>query len=142
MKTLIIEDDEGCRASLAMFLDGEKVFATNMSEAIRTLQTDHFDAVFLDLGLPDSPPDQTLLAIPGLKSLASNAAFAIVTGFSGQLDAQLVDAIVHKPFDRRGIESAVEQIEFRRTRNQVFASPVKRATGLLMAMLRPPSVCA
>jgi DNA-binding NtrC family response regulator len=140
MKTLIIEDDNGCAESLAMYLGGEVVIVPTMSAAVKELQGSKFDAVFVDLGLPDSTPDNTLMSIPALKALSPNTPFAIVTGFAGYLDAQLVDAIVRKPFDRKGIESAVEQLRFRAVSNEVV-SPVQRASVLLLSILSPRSLC-
>ncbi|MBP5858139.1 response regulator transcription factor [Marivibrio halodurans] len=56
-RILIVDDDEALRVSLAEQLGLYEEFETteraNASEAIETAKADHFDAVLLDVGLPD-----------------------------------------------------------------------------------------
>lgn len=56
-KILIVDDDEALRASLAEQLQLYEEFETteraNAAEAIESAKADHYDAVLLDVGLPD-----------------------------------------------------------------------------------------
>src|SRR3546814_15364991 len=56
-KILLVDDDEALRASLAEQLDLHEEFSTvhagTGAEALSAVKTDRFDAILLDVGLPD-----------------------------------------------------------------------------------------
>lgn len=87
-RLLIIEDNKQEADNLvelvARPLEVETRIAVNMTEGLVLIETWHPDAVLLDLGLPDSPPEITIGQIPRIASLCH--ALVILTGNSG-LDA-------------------------------------------------------
>jgi len=87
MNILIVEDDPGVSASIIRLL--KEVPATlvrapmwrGMEEA---LKVSHFDLILLDLGLPDSSTDETLLKIKDLKMRYPATAVCVITGQPSQ----------------------------------------------------------
>ncbi len=49
----------------------------------------NFDAIILDLSLPDSPREETVKAIPAIKATQPDASIVVVTGAEGMRDAVL-----------------------------------------------------
>ncbi len=115
MRILIIEDEEGVRASLGILLPkwSDIVFAHTMKDAIEVLKGKPFDYVFLDLGLPDSERDETLKSIPAIRAMSGDAGLIIVTATESHLGQYelAADCIVRKPFDRMDIDNAIAKAQ-------------------------------
>lgn len=83
MKVLIIEDDVqwSCVLSAIASFDGGAIVhvAHSMREGWAQMAAQAFDVILLDLTLPDSTPEQTLIAIRTMKHLSASTVI-VVTG--------------------------------------------------------------
>lgn len=95
MKILIVEDDDGVYVTFRNLLKdlGAEIFHAEtwvqMQDAMR-VQT--FDAILLDLGLPDSGTYDTISKIHDLKMSAPSTAICVITGHPGQTREQAIQA--------------------------------------------------
>lgn len=85
MKCVIIEDDEWCATSLVKALSGfycsEPQITGKLIDAYEMLD-ESTELVWLDLGLTDSKPEETIaIGIPTIRSLAPNAAIVSASGY-------------------------------------------------------------
>ena len=82
-KLLLIEDDPGYDALVRRIMGpymAEIITAKTMGDARRDLAMHKFNAVILDLGLPDSLRDETIAAIPAIKESQPESVLVVVTG--------------------------------------------------------------
>src|SRR3546814_160600 len=103
-KILLVDDDEALRASLAEQLDLHEEFSTvhagTGAEALSAVKTDRFDAILLDVGLPDMDGREVCRA---MRRSGVTTPVVMLTGAAGDadtilgLDAGANDYIV-KPF--------------------------------------------
>ena len=101
---VVIEDEPDISALLATLFDAEGyrvIAALNADSALRLVQSNHPDAITLDLGLPDRDGQQLLYELKGDDS-TRGIPVIVVSAYAGRLsndDRRLVAAIVDKPFD-------------------------------------------
>lgn len=113
-RVLIAEDDELIRNLLRAIAErngcGTGVAADGV-EALLLLQQSQFDLVLLDLMMPVMNGYEL---IPHLRTMANRPAVLVVTAMMGdrflELDADVVTAIVHKPFDADFLGSVIAQV--------------------------------
>lgn len=95
MKLLIVEDDSGVYRtfrSLLKDLGAEIVHADSWSAMKEEMRKGQFDAILLDLGLPDSHTDDTLSKIHDLKMSSPATAICVITGHPGQTREAALEA--------------------------------------------------
>ncbi|NBS68352.1 response regulator [bacterium] len=113
-KILIIDDEDGVDAAIDMALpEYEAHHAGTMTEAISALKAQAFEVVFLDLKLPDSNPDRTIMMIPIIRRLAGQAALIAMSGYRAPAieAAGFADAVLNKPFHSGHIREAVRKAQ-------------------------------
>lgn len=129
-RVLIAEDDELVRNLLRTIVERsgcETAVAADGVDALRLLQQSPFDLVLLDLMMPVMNGYEL---IPHLRVMLNRPAVLVVTAMMGdrflELDADVVTAIVHKPFDTELLGSIVAQVAGAmsdRHRAQAFHGP-------------------
>ena len=130
-RVLIAEDDELIRNLLRTIVERsgcETAVAADGVEALRLLQQSPFDLVLLDLMMPAMNGYEL---IPHLRVMQHRPAVLVVTAMMGdrflELDADVVTAIIHKPFDTELFGSIVAQVAGamfeRRRAAQAFLGP-------------------
>ena len=83
MRILIVEDDKAVAELIRRVLrplDAETYLAYDWAGLERALKLFEFDAICLDLGLPDSRTHETLSKIKSLKMSHSRTAIMVITG--------------------------------------------------------------
>lgn len=115
-KRVLIVDDE---ADICLLLSGLlrklgyiPTCAHFIEEGRQCLNTQQFDAVFLDLNLPDGLGFDLL---PSIKKDQTEAKVIMISAFDGQAERrrateQGADYFVGKPFTRRSVEQALQTI--------------------------------
>ncbi|GAB3964346.1 hypothetical protein GCM10028806_01820 [Spirosoma terrae] len=116
-KRVLIVDDE---ADICLLLSGLlrklgyiPTCAHFIEEGRQCLNTQQFDAVFLDLNLPDGLGFDLL---PFIKQDQAEAKIIMISAFDGQAERrrateQGADYFVGKPFTRRSVEQALQTIQ-------------------------------
>jgi DNA-binding response OmpR family regulator len=112
MRVLIVDDYPGLveHYDLALAARGfEVVGASTAGEALMHAVSEPFDAVVLDVELPDgsgSELAQRLRAIPSLE----NAAFVGMSSYPGKRIAEKFDAFLAKPFHPKRLASLLRRL--------------------------------
>jgi DNA-binding response OmpR family regulator len=112
MRVLIVDDYPGLveHFDLALAARGfEVVGAATVGEALMHAVAGPFDAVVLDVELPDgSGPElaQRLRAIPSLE----NASFVGMSSFAGKRLAEKFDAFLKKPFHAKRLAALLRRL--------------------------------
>jgi diguanylate cyclase (GGDEF)-like protein len=113
-RILVAEDDRLIRNLLKLIAQrcGEIVdMASDGSEAFALLQQHRYDVVLLDLMMPEMNGYEI---IQHLRTFAERPAVIVVTAMVGdrflELDADVVTAVVHKPFDVDSLADTVSHI--------------------------------
>jgi DNA-binding response OmpR family regulator len=116
MKILLVEDDnltiESVKLCMEFYENGSKLVTVDKGkEAVQLLQNDHFDAVIIDLGLPD---------IDGMEVLEQVRRFsdvpAIVLTARHNIESRTkaeetgADEFITKPFDYRLLLASLHRI--------------------------------
>ncbi|GAB4028074.1 response regulator [Spirosoma koreense] len=116
-KRVLIVDDE---ADICLLLSGllrrlgyQPTCAHFIEEGRQCLNTQRFDAVFLDLNLPDGLGFDLL---PHIKEDQHEAKVIMISAFDGQAERrrateQGADYFIGKPFTRRSVEMALQTIQ-------------------------------
>ncbi len=116
-KRVLIVDDE---ADICLLLSGllrrlgyQPTCAHFIEEGRQCLNSQQFDAVFLDLNLPDGLGFDLL---PFIKEDQSKAKIIMISAFDGQAERrrateQGADYFIGKPFTRRSVEMALQTIQ-------------------------------
>lgn len=116
-KRVLIVDDE---ADICLLLSGllrrlgyQPTCAHFIEDGRQCLKTQQFDAVFLDLNLPDGLGFDLL---PTIKQDQNEAKIIMISAFDGQTERrratdQGADYFIGKPFTRRSVEMALETIQ-------------------------------
>lgn len=116
-KRVLIVDDE---ADICLLLSGllrrlgyQPTCAHFIEEGRQCLSTQRFDAVFLDLNLPDGLGFDLL---PSIKQDQIEAKIIMISAFDGQAERrrateQGADYFIGKPFTRRSVEMALQTIQ-------------------------------
>ena len=116
-KRVLIVDDE---ADICLLLSGllrrlgyQPTCAHFIEEGRQCLHTQKFDAIFLDLKLPDGLGFDLL---PSIKEGQSEAKVIMISAFDGQAERrrateQGADYFIGKPFTRRSVEMALQTIQ-------------------------------
>ena len=112
---LIVDDDPDIGISLTDLLEREghyvEVVGTG-AEAIERVQHNHFDAVLLDVGLPDK---DGLMVLGEIVEAKPQLSVIILTAYSslertvGPLDLQGAFGYLTKPYDREEIKSIIRK---------------------------------
>lgn len=116
-KRVLIVDDE---ADICLLLSGllrrlgyQPTCAHFIEEGRQCLNAQQFDAVFLDLNLPDGLGFDLL---PAIKEDQKKAKIIMISAFDGQAERrrateQGADYFIGKPFTRRSVEMALQTIQ-------------------------------
>lgn len=116
-KRVLIIDDE---ADICLLLSGllrrlgyQPTCAHFIEEGRQCLNSQRFDAVFLDLNLPDGLGFDLL---PVIKEDQNEAKIIMISAFDGQAERrrateQGADYFIGKPFTRRSVEMALQTIQ-------------------------------
>ena len=116
-KRILIIDDE---ADICLLLSGllrrlgyQPTCAHFIEEGRQCLNSQQFDAVFLDLNLPDGLGFDLL---PFIKEDQNEAKIIMISAFDGQAERrrateQGADYFIGKPFTRRSVETALQTIQ-------------------------------
>ena len=110
---LAIDDDEAIRTLYirALSLEGyDVVVAENGLQALDVIQSQRFDAILVDLMMPEMDGVETVSV---LKASAPGVPVIVVTGYGKSLEAHEAtiagaDLIVEKPFSMKELVHAVE----------------------------------
>lgn len=116
-KRVLIVDDE---ADICLLLSGllrrlgyQPTCAHFIEEGRQCLHAQKFDAIFLDLNLPDGLGFDLL---PSIKEGQAEAKVIMISAFDGQAERrrateQGADYFIGKPFTRRSVEMALQTIQ-------------------------------
>lgn len=111
---LVVDDDEAIRLLVTRVLTRAGFDVTQAADgrmAIEKLRTDRFDAIVLDLMMPNVDGFEVLRflkeQLPGRKCVIVASAAAETT--IANVDASVVHATVRKPFDLDALVAAVQQ---------------------------------
>lgn len=116
-KRVLIIDDE---ADICLLLSGllrrlgyQPTCAHFIEEGRQCLSSQQFDAIFLDLNLPDGLGFDLLSAI---KEMQADAKVIMISAFDGQAERrratdQGANYFIGKPFTRRSVEMALQTIQ-------------------------------
>lgn len=116
IKRVLIVDDE---PDICLLLSGLlrrlgyiPTCAHFLEEGRRCLRTQQFDAVFLDLNLPDGLGFDLL---PAIKSVSRETKVIMISAFDGNAERtrateQGADYFIGKPFTRKSVEQALQAI--------------------------------
>lgn len=116
-KRVLIVDDE---ADICLLLSGllrrlgyQPTCAHFIEEGRQWLDSQQFDAIFLDLNLPDGLGFDLL---PFIKEGQNEAKIIMISAFDGQAERrrateQGADYFIGKPFTRRSVETALQTIQ-------------------------------
>ncbi|TAE31994.1 MAG: response regulator [Cytophagales bacterium] len=116
-KRVLIVDDE---ADICLLLSGllrrlgyHPTCAHFLEEGRRCLRSQEFDAVFLDLNLPDGLGFDLL---PSIKTVGSPTKVIMISAFDGVAERkraaeQGADYFIGKPFTRKSVEQALQTIQ-------------------------------
>jgi two-component system OmpR family response regulator len=116
-KRVLIIDDE---ADICLLLSGllrrlgyQPTCAHFIEEGRQCLSSQQFDAIFLDLNLPDGLGFDLLAAI---KEMQADAKIIMISAFDGQAERrratdQGANYFIGKPFTRRSVEMALQTIQ-------------------------------
>ena len=82
MKVLLIEDDMGVAQMLESIVSGigTVTWAKTWNQGVAEFSSCTYDAILLDLGLPDSGTQTTLSSIKSIKMNCPNTAVIVITG--------------------------------------------------------------
>lgn len=116
-KRVLIVDDE---ADICLLLSGllrrlgyQPTCAHFIEEGRQCLNAQQFDAVFLDLNLPDGLGFDLL---PSIRQRQADIKIIMISAFDGQAERrrateQGADYFIGKPFTRRSVETALQTIQ-------------------------------
>ncbi|WP_460949909.1 response regulator transcription factor [Spirosoma daeguense] len=116
-KRVLIVDDE---ADICLLLSGllrrlgyQPTCAHFIEEGRQWLQSQQFDAIFLDLNLPDGLGFDLL---PSIREKQEMAKVVMISAFDGQAERrrateQGADYFIGKPFTRRSVEMALQTVQ-------------------------------
>jgi DNA-binding response OmpR family regulator len=116
-KRILIIDDE---TDICLLLSGllrrigyQPTCAHFIEEGRQCLNSQQFDAIFLDLNLPDGLGFDLL---PAIKDSQANAKIIMISAFDGQAERrrateQGASHFIGKPFTRRSVEMALQTIQ-------------------------------
>ena len=117
IKRVLIIDDE---ADICLLLSGllrrlgyQPTCAHYLEEGRRCLRSQRFDAVFLDLNLPDGLGFDLL---PNIKNTHNETKIIMISAFDGAAERrratdQGADFFIGKPFNRKTVETALHSIQ-------------------------------
>ena len=117
IKRVLIVDDE---ADICLLLSGllrrlgyQPTCANFLEEGRRCLRSQRFDAVFLDLNLPDGLGFDLL---PTIKNSHNETKIIMISAFDGAAERrrasdQGADFFIGKPFNRKTVETALQTIQ-------------------------------
>ncbi len=119
-KHVLIVDDE---ADICLLLSGllrrlgyQPTCAHFLEEGRQCLSRQHFDAIFLDLNLPDGIGFDLLSTIKNGLSVVESPKVVMISAFDGMAERkrasdQGADYFMGKPFTRKTVEQALESLQ-------------------------------
>lgn len=113
-KILVVDDEKVVRDFFLKFLSLENkqvTTAENGQEAIRIVNNEHFDIIFLDARMPGTDGVETFKELK--KITGNNTRYVMMTGYSidsllEKLDNQRIEAFIRKPFDIQEIKAVLD----------------------------------
>ncbi len=117
LRILLVEDNLRFAQSLALALGDahEVVIAASTREAISTLESEGFDAVLLDLGLPDRPGEELYAELltrwPALAPRVIFLTGGAYTMAAASLLARLPNVRLEKPFELERLREVLDRIK-------------------------------
>lgn len=116
-KILVVDDEKVVRDFLLKLLSLENTQVTtaeNGQEAIRIVNNEYFDIIFLDARMPGIDGVETFKELK--KITGNNTKYVMMTGYSidrllEKLDNQRIDAFLRKPFDIQEIKAVLNDYE-------------------------------
>ncbi len=133
-KVLIIDDDKMFCQTLSVVvqrMDHEAIKAFNMRQGLELAQSDDFDVVLLDVGLPDG---SGLDLLPKLKTLPSDPEVIIITGSGDPDGAEL--AIKTGAWDYIEKTGSTQKMMLLLTRAMKYRADRGRGNALTVALKR------
>lgn len=131
MRILIVEDSPELARMIARYVQGiarEVIIAESMAHALSELhKADPYDIVTLDLNLPDSSIDETLMRIMEIKTTNPNCLLVVITGVvrpeeQARIMSAGADGYMHK------LDIAGKPESFLQTLMDIFRSTKKLPT--------------
>ena len=139
LRVLLVEDSPVVAMVTAAFfrrLGADVLIATTLGEAIEKLERYHFSLAILDLGLPDSDPDETVERFSAVAGPA--LPYAVLTASATQhikeaaLQFGVITVIERGQHQREGLRAAWEYAREAATRHHTLtASMLERIEGFL-----------
>jgi len=142
--TLIVEDDPITQAALRETLDGDDFHTTCVGTAIEAsiaMQRASFDAMVLDLSLPDSSPRQT---IQRGRVWAKLIPIVILSGHLPDDERELVNAEFHAVMEKRDAFFPVARAALRATIHSavLHRERIRALTGQRAGLVRVSNALA
>lgn len=114
---LVVDDDPAIQEMLCEIIQQEGYNAVSVGsgeEALKQMESQHFDLIFLDLVLPGISGVDTLSAI---KDKDDNAVVITITAYGYSIWAKQAMAmgamfLIHKPFQTRDIVEILDTVNF------------------------------
>jgi len=118
MRVLVIDDDEAIIDFFSSFLKDRNIgfsFAVNRIEALKAVQEERYDLIFLDLVFEK---DSGLEIYEGIKGIHSDANIVLMSGYSqrlNELGGKLeLTGCLNKPFDIGNVISMIKSVKTQR----------------------------
>jgi DNA-binding response OmpR family regulator len=134
-KVLLVDDDDAVRTMMSLTLvhkGFEVASATNVTEALKLITTQHFDVLITDLHMPN--PSDGFAVITAMRHIQPKALTLLVSGYpdvKSAMDAILLEAdeIIVKPFETKILADLVHDKLL--TRKPAAPTPKERVAGIL-----------
>jgi DNA-binding response OmpR family regulator len=134
-KVLLVDDDDAVRTMMTLTLEHkgfEVVSAANVTEALKLITVESFDALITDLHMPN--PSDGFAVITAMRHIQPKALTLLLSGYpdvKSAMDAILLEAddIIVKPFEPKKIADLVR--EKLTTRKLAVPTPKERVAGIL-----------
>ena len=134
-RILLVDDDEGVRDMMRAMLEVkgfDVVSAANVTQALKLISTERFDALITDLHMPN--PSDGFAVVTAMRHSHPEALTLLVSGYpdvKGAMDAILLEAdeIIVKPFDVSKLADLVREKML--TRKTTVWRPKERVAAIL-----------
>lgn len=120
MKILVVDDDELNQRLLNIVLAGNSnaiVFAHNGYEAIKIIDQEHFDLIFMDIQIPRIDGFEVCQYLRNSETANQQVPIIVLTALSSHdeklqhyLEEGLIDECIHKPFDVSQIKKILASV--------------------------------
>jgi DNA-binding response OmpR family regulator len=134
-KVLLVDDDDAIRTMMSLTLEHkgfEVVSAANVTEALKLITTESFDALITDLHMPN--PSDGFAVITAMRHIQPKALTLLVSGYpdvKSAMDTILLEAdeIIVKPFEAKKLADLVQDKLL--TSKVDVPTPKERVAGIL-----------